>query len=222
MLSTKNASSRDHERSYERRFTMRKRWIVLALTIIGVAGASIAYASIPEPSGVIHGCRHNSTGLLRVIDSGETCRSGESPLDWVQSAGFEVYRSFGFSPPVEITAVAPDPPQHVMTLPLSPGSYQISTLVDVQKESGDGVVVCSTQVAPGFVTFAGRTAMGTAPGDLRWATMSGTGLYEFANGGQAELVCRQRAEATGANPLVVEADISAVRIGSVSQHEDGF
>jgi hypothetical protein len=64
--------------------------------------------------------------------------------------------------------------------------------------------------------------MGTAPGDIRWVTTSGTGLYTFANGGQAELLCRQRTGATGANPVVVQADISAVRIGTVSQHEDGF
>jgi hypothetical protein len=201
---------------------MRKRWIVLAVTVIAVLGASIAYASIPDPSGVIHGCRNNGSGVMRVIDSGQTCTPAESSLDWVQSAGFEVYRSDGFSPPVEITAVAPDPFQHVMTLPLSSGSYAISTDVEVQKDSGDGLVVCITAVAPDFLTWVGRTAMGTAPGDLRWGTMSGTGLYGFANGGQAELLCRQRSGATGAHPVVVEGDISAVRIGTISQHEVGF
>jgi hypothetical protein len=59
------------------------------------------------------------------------------------------------------------------------------------------------------------------PGDSRWLTASGTGLAYFPNGGTAELVCRQRPGATGANPLFVQADISAVRIGTVSQHEDG-
>jgi hypothetical protein len=157
-----------------------------------------------------------------VLAVSQTCSSAESPLDWVQSAGFEVYRSDGFSPPVEITAVAPDPYQHVMTLPLSPGSCEINTFVEVQKESGDGVVLCFTRVAPGFVTWAGRTAMGTAPGDLRWVTMSGTGLYGSASGVQAELLCRQQSGATGAHPLVIQTDISAVRIGTVSQHEDGF
>jgi hypothetical protein len=201
---------------------MRKRWIVLTVTVIAVVGASIAYASIPEPSGVIHGCRNNGSGVLRVIDSDQTCSPAESSLDWVQSAGFEVYRSDGFSPHVEITAVAPEPAQHVMTLSLSPGSYEINTFVEVQKDSGDGVVSCFTRVAPGFVTWAGRTAMGTAPGDLRWVTMSGTGLYGSASGVQAELLCRQQAGATGAHPVVVQTDISAVRIGTVSQHEDGF
>jgi hypothetical protein len=203
-------------------FAMRKRWVVLAVAAIGVLGASIAYASIPDQSGVIHGCRNNGSGVLRVIDSGQTCSPAESSLDWVQSAGFEVFRSDGVSPPVEITAVAPDPFQHVMTLPLSPGSYEINNFVEVQKDSGDGLVVCVTVVAPGFASFVGRTAMGTAPGDLRWVTMSGAGLFGFATGGQAELLCRQRSGATGAHPFVVEADISAVRIGTVSQHEDGF
>jgi hypothetical protein len=201
---------------------MRKRWIVLTVTVIAVVGASIAYASIPDSSGVIHGCRNNGSGVLRVIDSGQTCTPAESSLDWVQSAGLEVYRSDGFSPPVEITAVGPGPAQHVMTLSLSPGAYEINTFVEVQKDSGDGLVACFTSVAPGFVTWVGRTAMGTAPGDIRWVTTSGTGLYTFANGGQAELLCRQRTGATGAIPVVVQADISAVRIGTISQHEDGF
>lgn len=50
-----------------------------------VAGAT-ALASIPDAIGVIHGCFRTSTGALRVIDSdaGETCRSGETSLNWNQ------------------------------------------------------------------------------------------------------------------------------------------
>jgi hypothetical protein len=202
-------------------FHKRFLFPIIAVAVL-IGGVAVAYAAIPDSQGIIHGCRNNGSGVLRVIDSGQTCSTAESSLDWVQSAGFEVYRSPGFSPPVEITAVAPDPFQHVMTLPLSPGSYAISTSVEVQKESGDGVLICYTRVAPGFATWLGRTAMGTAPGDLRWVTMSGTGLYGFADSGQAELLCRQQTGATGAYPVVLGADISAVRIGTVSQHEDGF
>jgi hypothetical protein len=108
-----------------------------------------------------------------------------------------------------------------MTLNLQPGSYAISTLVDAQKDSGDGVLVCATVTAPNFASWVGRSAMGTGPGDSRWQTMSGTGLADLPNGGQAELRCRQRAGPTGANPRVIEADITAVRIGTITQHEDG-
>ena len=188
---------------------------------VAVVGGGIAYASIPDESGVIHGCRNKTSGMLRVIDSGQTCRPAESSLDWVQSAGFEVFRSFGFSPSVEITAVAPDAHQHVMSLTLPPGSYEVSTYADVQKDSGDGVLTCVTFTAPFFAASVARVAMGTAPGDSRWSTVSGTGLAGLPDGGVVELKCRQLAGATGANPRVIEADISAVRIGTISQHEDG-
>jgi len=200
---------------------MSKTWIALAVVVVAVVGGGIAYASIPDESGVIHGCRNKTSGVLRVIDSDQMCTPAESSLDWVQSAGFEVYRSFGFSPPVEITAVAPDAPQHVMTLTLPPGSYQISTYVDVQKDSGDGVLACLTFTAPSFASSVARAAMGTAPGDSRWMTMSGAGLAELPNGGPVDLKCRQLAGATGSNPRVIEADINAVRIGTINQHEDG-
>jgi len=200
---------------------IKKRHIALAAVALVIGCAAGAYAAIPGSNGVVHGCRNNGSGILRVIDTGQACSSAESPLNWVQSAGYEVYRSFGFSPDVEITAVAPDDFQHVMTLSLQPGSYAVSTFVDAQKDSGDGVLVCATFTAPNFVTWAGRSAMGTGPGDSRWQTMSGTGLADFPNGGQAELKCRQRAGVTGANPRVIEADITAVRIGTITQHEDG-
>jgi len=55
---------------------------ILALLIFG----GIAYASIPDSSGVIHGCYKNSTGSLKVIDdSSQTCASGETALNWNQT-----------------------------------------------------------------------------------------------------------------------------------------
>jgi hypothetical protein len=200
---------------------MKKRYISIAVIALVVGGAAIAYAAIPDSKGIIYGCRNNGSGVLRVIDSGQTCLRSETALDWVQSAGFEVYRSPGFSPPVEITAVNPDDFQHVMSLTLQPGSYQISTSVEVQKDSGDGVLACLTLTAPGFASSIERAAMGTDPGDSRWLEMSGTGLADFPSGGTAELKCRQRPGPTGANPVVDGADITAVRIGTISQHEDG-
>lgn len=199
---------------------MKKRYIAIAVIVVVIGGAAVAYAAIPDSKGIIHGCRNNRTGVLRVIDSGQTCLSSETALDWVQSAGFEVYRSFGFSPPVEITAVAPAS-QHVMTLTLQPGSYQVTTSLEMQKDSGNGDLVCFTTAGPGFATSVQRAAMGTDPGDSRLLSMSGTGLIDFSGGGDSELRCRQNAGATGANPVVIETDITAVRIGTISQHEDG-
>ena len=40
--------------------------------VLALAVAGIAYAAIPDSSGVIHGC-YSKTGALRVIDSSAKC-----------------------------------------------------------------------------------------------------------------------------------------------------
>jgi hypothetical protein len=48
-----------------------------------VAAAGIAYATIPEGSGLIHACYLKSGGALRVIDSSVTnCKPTETSLNW--------------------------------------------------------------------------------------------------------------------------------------------
>jgi len=46
----------------------------------------VAYAAIPDSSGVIHGCYTNKVGVLRVIDpsAGQSCTSLETPIQWSQ------------------------------------------------------------------------------------------------------------------------------------------
>lgn len=58
---------------------------VTAVVTAVVAGA-VAFAVIPDVNGVIHGCRNNRTGVLRVIDAPDQhCTSKETPLDWNQT-----------------------------------------------------------------------------------------------------------------------------------------
>lgn len=67
---------------------MRKTWFALVAIAAVVLGVGVAaYASIPDANGVIHGCRKNSDGQLRVIDSdaGQTCANGWTPLNWSQT-----------------------------------------------------------------------------------------------------------------------------------------
>jgi len=66
--------------------TTRKRTTAAALAAMLVIGAGVAYASIPDQSGIIHGCYKDVDGKLRVIDtgSGETCGPSEIALDWNQ------------------------------------------------------------------------------------------------------------------------------------------
>ncbi len=55
--------------------------LIAAGALLGVAG--IAYATIPDENGVIHGCYQKSGGALRVIDASVTnCSKTETSLNW--------------------------------------------------------------------------------------------------------------------------------------------
>jgi len=69
---------------------MNGKLIKPALVALAIVGAlvvgGIAYATIPDAGGVIHGCYQKNQGTLRVIDTdkAQTCASSESPLNWSQ------------------------------------------------------------------------------------------------------------------------------------------
>jgi hypothetical protein len=46
--------------------------------------AAVAYGQIPAPDGTIWSCYTKSTGTMRIIDSGTSCKSGETSLQWNQ------------------------------------------------------------------------------------------------------------------------------------------
>jgi len=55
---------------------------------VGLAAGGIAYASIPDSSGLIHACYKNSGGALRVIDPASGgCLSSETAIAWHQNGG---------------------------------------------------------------------------------------------------------------------------------------
>ena len=57
-----------------------------ALVAVVVAAVSVAYASIPDSNGVIHGCYDKNNGQLRVIDPAvSSCNPSETPLQWSQT-----------------------------------------------------------------------------------------------------------------------------------------
>ena len=64
-----------------------RRNVVAYLALVAAVGAAggVAYSSIPDAQGVIHGC-YDTTGALRVIDTDASgvCRGGETALDWNQ------------------------------------------------------------------------------------------------------------------------------------------
>jgi len=56
--------------------------VITGTTAVLLAGAGVAWASIPDSSGVIHGC-YASSGAMRVIDSATSkFKSTEKALSW--------------------------------------------------------------------------------------------------------------------------------------------
>ena len=76
------------------RISKRLRYAGIAtMTTVGlsVAVGAIAYAAIPDSSGLIHGCYDKTLGSVRVIDPSSSnplknkCHSFETALDWNQT-----------------------------------------------------------------------------------------------------------------------------------------
>jgi hypothetical protein len=60
---------------------------LLAVLVVAVVGGGVAYATIPDGKGVIHGCYKKSSGKLRVIDTdaGASCGPAEEAISWDQT-----------------------------------------------------------------------------------------------------------------------------------------
>jgi hypothetical protein len=56
----------------------------IALTALAVALGGVAYATIPDSNGTIHGCYQKNDGALRVVNDDAACRSSEQAIDWNQ------------------------------------------------------------------------------------------------------------------------------------------
>jgi hypothetical protein len=68
-----------------KRLGTRAVQILVIAVAAGIGGAAVAYATIPDSNGLIHGCYKTGNGDLRVIDgAGGSCKPGETALNWTQ------------------------------------------------------------------------------------------------------------------------------------------
>jgi hypothetical protein len=63
----------------------RKYFVAMALVAVIASGATFVWAHGGDPN-LIHACVNNGSGLIRVIQPIENCRSGEINLDWIPNA----------------------------------------------------------------------------------------------------------------------------------------
>lgn len=129
----------------------------LALGVALAAAGGVAYSSIPDAQGVIHGCYDNANGTLRVIDTDGSglCRGGETALDWNQQgqpgltghtgppgpAG--VALTYGKSAQGPVALPSPGQVKTIATLSVPAGSYAIFAKIE------GSLTVPSFSCAPG-------------------------------------------------------------------------
>src|SRR5689334_12780667 len=61
-----------------------KLWLFAAGIVVLLTVAAAAYGQIPAPDGAIWTCYTKSTGSIRIVDSGTSCKQGETSLQWNQ------------------------------------------------------------------------------------------------------------------------------------------
>ena len=66
-----------------RRRSYRAWSVAAAVLACGVLAAGVVLATIPDASGVIHGCYTKSGGAVRIIDNSVTnCKASETAISW--------------------------------------------------------------------------------------------------------------------------------------------
>ena len=138
-----------------------RRNVVAYLALVAALGAAggVAYSSIPDAQGVIHGCYADGRGVLRVIDSpSDVCEVGETALDWNQQGqpGLTGHTglpgpagppgaalTYGKSAPGPVALPDPGQMKTIATLTVPGGSYAIFA------KAVGGLTVPSFACAPG-------------------------------------------------------------------------
>jgi hypothetical protein len=133
-------------------FSISRRVRVLALAAVGAAvvAGGVAYATIPDGGGVIHGCYQRSSGSLRVIDTGTggACSSQERSLDWSQTGPTGATGATGPAGPSDVWAasnpytpsVAGNPNQGDI------GQWTLTTMTSVSLPAGSFYVAAKTSL----------------------------------------------------------------------------
>ena len=163
------------------RATKRLGMSAITLLVAAVAAGAVAYAAIPDESGMIHGCYSTKDGALRVIDpaAGGSCNtSKESSLTWNQtgpegppgpSAGFQAAKRAQ----VDLLQGAADT-TIVSIADLPAGSYIITGHTAAVNFDGSvqGYVRCGIKAAGensfGAANFPG-SATSLAPASSAWS-----------------------------------------------------
>lgn len=177
--------------------------LAVGLLALVVALAGAAWAAIPGPEGIIHGCYNKHTGALRVIDTAAhgKCKRGESELNWMEvgppgprggggprgvtgktgpegpkGAAGGLSNAYTASESTTVPLSSTEPAK-VLTLELPAGDYAVTASVEIANEDtkpGTEAATCTLKKASS--TTGEATAVATVP------------FLEHVEGGEAQTV----------------------------------
>lgn len=183
-----------------------QRTIIISAASVIFLGV-IAYASIPDSTGVIHGCYKKSGGTLRVIDyPAQQCDSrAESPIEWSQTgpqgppgptgpqgpAGYSLAtRATGSAetlPPGELT--------QVLSKDLPAGNWVISARATVgmdQQSYDPAIIVIFCELRSGDTVIGGAQDWGSEETQLISKTLPLNGLATLSEAGTVSVWCKEQ------------------------------
>jgi hypothetical protein len=122
-----------------------KAGVFLATVAVMAVAGGVAYATIPDSSGVIHAC-YGPLGVLRVIDTdaGQHCTANEKPLSWSQAGPQGPQGPPGPQGPAGSFSVQRDSPAIA-------GQGEGATVVDVDCPAGQTAAAGVWTIQPRYV-----------------------------------------------------------------------
>ena len=202
---------------------MTRRLLCLAVMTAAAAGAvSVATATIPDASGVIHACYSvlPQTGQLRVIDTAKagSCGRNEKPLSWNHQGSTGGTGATGPTGPTgpsgvstswfrQASGTAPKTPSTLLTLSLPAGTFMVTLAGEGTDAGGDGWVrvQCNVTEAPGIA--ASTLVTGQA------ASLASTGSVSLSSPGTLDVQCDSD-PLFGSLPDGVELELAAIQVNN--------
>jgi hypothetical protein len=199
---------------------------VVALAIVGalaVAGG-IAYATIPDASGVIHACYNKAgQGTLRVIDTekSQTCANSEAPLSWSQTGPqgqqgpqgltgptgpSDVYSVDGYNQGFKNVPKVPATETLATTPTLPAGSYFVEGQAELENNTFVAMDYFCDIVDSSANTYQEERATGSD-----WVTLPVQAVVTLSSPDTISLQC----DATGALSEAFNWQLAAIKIGEV-------
>jgi hypothetical protein len=213
------------------RVTSRFYVACAALGLLAAVGG-IAYATIPDAGGVIHGCYLNRTGLLRVIDtSTSNCTTFETPIEWSQTGPqgppgqpgeqgppgepgpSEAFNVRGST--VEITS---DASTEILRRDVPAGSYVVTARVEAftrGQTTGPRFITCMIMDTSDQNAGSLTVEMETPPGASNGAAgLPLVGVAEAPSGGTLRITCAVNPFSEG-DSVGIDGHMVVTRVGAL-------